>query len=117
MSTTISSFEQAGSDRVERQKLRIRPITKSSWTSRRWAHAKAWFQRTIIEGIVLKRQAERLYLVFGGHIFFQTLNAAARLDLFTLLKKNGGLTRAEITSHLGIADQPARILLLGLVSS
>ncbi|MGB0598541.1 MAG: methyltransferase [Rubripirellula sp.] len=65
----------------------------------------------------MKRQAERLYLVFGGHIFFQTLNAAARLDLFTLLRKHNGLTRDQICHELNIQAQPARILLLGLVSS
>lgn len=67
-----------------------------------------------LEGVLLRRQVERLYLVFGGHIFFQTLRTAVQLDLFTLLAKEGPLTRQEIGKRLGIADQPARIVVLGL---
>lgn len=109
----------AAPSRLERQKVRIRPIGVSPATGigKPLARLKAWFQRSVIEGILMKRQAERLYLVFGGHIFFQTLNAAARLDLFTLLRKHNGLTRDQICHELNIQAQPARILLLGLVSS
>jgi hypothetical protein len=67
-----------------------------------------------VEGVVLRRQVERLYLVFGGHIFFQTLRTAVQLDLFTLLQKEGPLTRQQIAQRLGIAEQPARIVVLGL---
>lgn len=67
-----------------------------------------------VEGILLRRQVERLYLVFGGHIFFQTLRTAVQLDLFTLLAKEGPLTRQEIAQRLGIDVQPARIIVLGL---
>ncbi len=67
-----------------------------------------------VEGFLLRRQVERLYLVFGGHIFFQTLRTAVQLGLFTLLAKEGPLTRQEIAKHLGIAEQPARIVVLGL---
>ena len=69
-----------------------------------------------VEGVLLRRQMERLYLVFGGHIFFQTLRTAVQLDLFTLLAKEGPLTREEIARRLGIAEQPARIVLLGLTT-
>jgi predicted transcriptional regulator len=68
-----------------------------------------------VEGIILRRQVERLYLVFGGHIFFQTLRTAVQLDLFTLLAKEGPLTRQEIAARLHIDEQPARIVVLGLV--
>jgi hypothetical protein len=57
---------------------------------------------------------ERLYFVFGGHIFFQTLRTAVQLDLFTLLAKDGPLTRQEIAKKLDIAEQPMRIVVLGL---
>jgi len=67
-----------------------------------------------VEGVLLRRQAERLYLVFGGHIFFQTLRTAVQLGLFSLLAKEGPLTRQEIATRLGIAEQPARIVVLGL---
>jgi precorrin-6B methylase 2 len=49
----------------------------------------------------------------GGHIFFQTLSAAVRLDLFTVLSKHGSMTLEEIAQRLGIAEKSARILLLG----
>ena len=70
-----------------------------------------------VEGVLLRRQVERLYLVFGGHIFFQTLRTAVQLDLFTLLAKEGALTRQEIGKRLGISDQPARIVVLGLTAT
>jgi SAM-dependent methyltransferase len=69
-----------------------------------------------VEGVVLRRQVERLYLVFGGHIFFQTLRTAVQLDLFSLLARDGPLTRQEIARRLGIQEQPARIIVLGLVT-
>jgi hypothetical protein len=78
-----------------------------------WWRIAAAFERRIVEGFLLRRRIERLYLVMGGHIFFQTLSAAVQLDLFTLLSRHGSLTRADIARHLGIADKPARILLLG----
>lgn len=78
-----------------------------------WWRVAAAFERRLLEGFLLRGTIERLYLVMGGHIFFQTLSAAVQLDLFTLLARRGPLTRAEVASHLGIADKPARILLLG----
>lgn len=76
-----------------------------------------WWQRYMMEGILLRRAKERFFLVFGGHIFFQTLHAAVQLDLFSLLAKNGPLTASEIAETLEIDDQPAEILLLGLTST
>ncbi|MCA9138005.1 MAG: hypothetical protein KDB00_14635 [Planctomycetales bacterium] len=107
------------SNRLERQKVRIRPVeaVAASRPSRRLSRLKAWFQRNVVEGIFLRRQVERFFLVFGGHIFFQTLDAASRFDLFTLLKNHNGMTRQQICEELGIEEQPARIMLLGLVSS
>ncbi len=60
-----------------------------------------------------KEELDTLYRVMGGHIYFQTLSAAVRLDLFGLLKEHGPLTRTQIARHLGIEEKPARILLLG----
>ena len=37
--------------------------------------------RRFIEGVVLRSRLNRLTLVLGGHIFFETLVAAAHLDL------------------------------------
>lgn len=67
----------------------------------------------LLEDVLLRRQVERMYLVFGGHIFFQTLRSAVKLDLFSLLSKHRRLTRSQIAEHLGIEEQPTRILLLG----
>ncbi len=58
-------------------------------------------------------QWQSLYRIMGGHIYFQTLSAAVRLDLFGVLKEHGPLTRSEIANCLDIAEKPARILLLG----
>ncbi len=71
-----------------------------------------WLQRTI-ERLLLGRMLERAYLIISGHIYFQTLSAAVQLDLFTRLARRRGMTRGEIAKELGIADKPARILLLG----
>jgi cyclopropane fatty-acyl-phospholipid synthase-like methyltransferase len=78
-----------------------------------WWRIAAGVERRVLEGFLLRRKIERLYLVIGGHIFFQTLSAAVQLDLFTLLSRHGSLTQAEIAKHLSIADKPTRILLLG----
>lgn len=75
--------------------------------------AEALWKTRVVEGLLLKRQLDKFYLIMGGHIFFQTLSAAAELHLFGLLKRHGRLTCAEIAAHLGIQEKPARILLLG----
>jgi predicted O-methyltransferase YrrM len=58
-------------------------------------------------------ERDRLYLVLGGHIFFQTLSAAVQLGLFPLLSREGPLGPLEIAKSLGIGEKPARVLLLG----
>jgi ubiquinone/menaquinone biosynthesis C-methylase UbiE len=55
-----------------------------------------------------------LNTIIDGYYAFQFLHAAVKFDLFTLLKQP--LTREEIMAELRIAEQPARILLLGCVS-
>lgn len=57
-----------------------------------------------------------MWLILGGHIFFQTLSAAAELDLFNILAKHPGLTRQEIAEKLGVQEKPVRILLLGCMA-
>jgi ubiquinone/menaquinone biosynthesis C-methylase UbiE len=61
-------------------------------------------------------EMNRLYLILGGHIFFQTLRAAVELDLFTYIKKNGPCTHLELAAACAIEMKPMRILLLGLTS-
>ncbi len=58
-----------------------------------------------------------LEMVFGGHIFFQTLRTGVRLGLFDLLEREGPLTRPALAERLGLAEQPLRIVLLGLVAT
>ena len=57
-----------------------------------------------------------LTMIFGGHIYFQTLYAAIKLDLFSMLADKGPMSQEEIAEALSIESKPARILLLGLSS-
>lgn len=65
----------------------------------------------LVEEVVLKKQ--KLYLIMGGHIFFETLSAAVELDLFTLLSERPRMSASQIASRLKVEPKPARILLLG----
>jgi hypothetical protein len=56
---------------------------------------------------------ERLELVLGGHVFFQTLRSAVELDIFTLLAHNPGTTLDGMAELVGVERKPMRILLLG----
>lgn len=78
----------------------------------RWRIAN-WIQRCLIERVLLRRSNQRILLILGGHIFFQTLSAAVELDLFSLLQRHKGMTREQIAKALDCAEQPIRILLLG----
>jgi ubiquinone/menaquinone biosynthesis C-methylase UbiE len=78
-----------------------------------WAHTSGKSREEFVEDLLYEEDRERFWLILGGHIFFQTLSAAVRLDLFSLLSKERGLTRSQIATHLGIKEKPARILLLG----
>lgn len=59
----------------------------------------------------------RLLWVFGGHILFQTLRTAVQLGIFDLLESEGPLTRPEMAKRLRLAEQPLRIILLGLTAT
>ncbi|MBP7830156.1 MAG: methyltransferase domain-containing protein [Kiritimatiellae bacterium] len=69
--------------------------------------------RRLAEATLLKRTSDNLYRVMGGHIYFQTLAAAVRFDLFSLLARRKAMTLAQVAEELGLGEQPARILLLG----
>lgn len=62
---------------------------------------------------VLAEDTERLELILGGHIFFQTLRSAIALDLFTVLVRNPGASLESLCESVAIEEQPMRILLLG----
>jgi precorrin-6B methylase 2 len=78
-----------------------------------WIHNTGPAREDLVEDLLFQEDMERFWLILGGHIFFQTLRAAVKLDLFSLLSREGGLTRPEIAKRLGIQEKPARILLLG----
>ena len=74
-----------------------------------------WIQVRIVDQLLLRRTFNNIYSIVGGHIYFQTLNAALELDLFTVLDQRP-MTLEQIASALGCAVQPSRILLLGCLS-
>ena len=55
-------------------------------------------------------------LIAGGHTAFQLLWAGIKLGVFDVLSRSPGLEAAEIRQHIGIEEQPARILLSGLAT-
>lgn len=59
---------------------------------------------------------DQLTMIFGGHIFFQTLSSAVQLRLFDILKVHPGLDRAGLRQRMELEEKPARILLLGCAS-
>ena len=56
---------------------------------------------------------ERLELILGGHVFFQTLRSAVDLDLFTLLSHSPGASMRRLAESASVETKPMRILLLG----
>lgn len=62
---------------------------------------------------IAKGNITKLNNLLGGHIYFQTLVTGVRLDLFTQLSRQPGMTLQQIAFNLGIEEKPARILLLG----
>lgn len=59
---------------------------------------------------------ERLVLIAGGHTAFQLLWAGVQFGLFDRLSARPGQTLEELAAALGLAIQPARILLIGLTA-
>ena len=59
---------------------------------------------------------ERLVLIAGGHTAFQLLWAGVELGLYDKLSAQSGQTLDELAQSLGLARQPARILLIGLTA-
>lgn len=99
---------------IERPLPQERSDAHSSRFSRFTREAKLFYETTIRERILLRRERERFFSTLGGHIFFQTLASGVELGVFELLAKNGPLSEEEIARSVGIERQPCRILLLGL---
>jgi hypothetical protein len=60
--------------------------------------------------------SERLILIAGGHTAFQLLWAGVELGLYDKLSAKPGQTLGELAQSMGLAHQPARILLIGLTA-
>jgi predicted O-methyltransferase YrrM len=78
-----------------------------------WNTASGPARDALMEDALFEDERDRFWLILGGHLFFQTLRAATRLELFTHLAERPGLTRPQIAELLGLEEKPARILLLG----
>lgn len=55
-------------------------------------------------------------LIAGGHSAFQLLWAGVKLDLYTLLSNEPGMTLDEIAARINLGTYPCRVLLVGLTA-
>ncbi|AUS81274.1 methyltransferase domain-containing protein [Actinoalloteichus sp. AHMU CJ021] len=67
-------------------------------------------------GDVTLSEADYLRLIIHGTTAFELLRTAMEFDLFERLEAENGLTLEQVADAIGVAEQPARILLLGLAS-
>lgn len=74
------------------------------WISNLWTRLVISTQN-VYQGIVLQRSIDRFYLVFGGHIFFETFYVAVEFDLFSRLEDEPGLSTQRV-SPLGWGLRP-----------
>ncbi|SBT46854.1 methyltransferase [Micromonospora narathiwatensis] len=63
---------------------------------------------------VAMTEADYLRLLVHGTTAFELLRTALELDLFEHLEHAGGMTVRRLSEALGIEEQPARVMLLGL---
>lgn len=61
-------------------------------------------------------EAELLRIIVHGTTVFELLRTALELEVFEQLERAGGMDLPAVAEALGIARQPARVLLLGLAS-
>jgi hypothetical protein len=61
-------------------------------------------------------EADYLRILVHGTTAFELLRTALEFDLFEQLEATGGMDVAEVAAAIGVEEQPARILLLGLAS-
>lgn len=59
-------------------------------------------------------EADYLRLLIHGTTAFELLRSALELELFEHIERSGGLDVAGAAAALGVKEQPARVLLLGL---
>ncbi|GAA3038506.1 methyltransferase [Streptosporangium longisporum] len=70
----------------------------------------------VTSGNVTLSDSDYLRLIIHGTTAFELLRTALEFGLFERLESSGGMDVAEAASALGVAEQPARVLLLGLTS-
>jgi len=61
-------------------------------------------------------EADYLRILIHGTTAFELVRTALEFDLFEKLEEADGLTLPEVAAAIGVPEQPARILLLGLAS-
>lgn len=115
MSTNeLKSVEVEEQQEVEVSESGLRRRTSAV---RRWRNRLVLRAALLHEKVFIKRHTDSFYLIFGGHVYFETLHSAVELDLFSLLYTHGRLTEEEIARYLKLQVQPCRILLLGLTAT
>lgn len=67
-------------------------------------------------GKVTVRDADYLRILVHGTTAFELLRTALEFDLFERIEAAGGMDVPQVAKALGVAEQPARVLLLGLSS-
>lgn len=67
-------------------------------------------------GNVTMTDADYLRLIIHGTTAFELLRTGLEFDLFERLEAAGGMDVREVAAAMGVSEQPARILLLGLSS-
>ncbi|MGV9774178.1 methyltransferase [Streptosporangium sp. NPDC003464] len=60
--------------------------------------------------------ADYLRIIIHGTTAFELLRTGLEFDLFELLEGAGGMDLKEVATAIGVEEQPARVLLLGLTS-
>ncbi|SDI17081.1 methyltransferase [Nonomuraea jiangxiensis] len=67
-------------------------------------------------GNVTISEGDYLRIIIHGTTAFELLRTGLEFDLFEQLETAGGMTLAEVAAAIGVKEQPARVLLLGLTS-
>lgn len=65
-------------------------------------------------GEITVKDADYLRILIHGTTAFEVLRTALEFDVFDKLEASGGMSIAEVASAIGVDEQPARVLLLGL---
>jgi hypothetical protein len=61
-------------------------------------------------------EADYLRILIHGTTAFELLRTGLEFDLFERLEASGGMDVSEVAAAIGVEEQPARVLLLGLAS-